>query len=242
MTCTDAVRIVLVGSESAGNVGAVARAIKTMGLSELWLVQPACDPRAAEARFLAHNAEDVLENSRVVSTLDEALADTAFSVATSQRSRRAGVPYYTAAEVAPLVVERAVGHRVALVFGRESSGLTNEELARCSALSTIPAATQVPSLNVAQAVMVYAYELYQAAQQPQAGSYAWQLAQQTEREAFYQHLQRTLESVGATPAVSWQAYIDKFRRVFGRVPLESRDVLLLHKLLKEVDEFVSRRR
>jgi len=236
------IRFVLVGSESAGNIGAAARAIKTMGMSELWLVQPVTDPRAAEARFLAHNAEDMLESVRVVNSLDEALAETAYSVATSQRPRRPGVPYYTAAEVAPLALERAAGRPVALVFGRESSGLTNEELARCSVLSTIPAATRVPSLNVAQAVMVYAYELYQASQEPQAASYRWQLAKHAELEQFYLHLRRTLESVGATPAVSWQAYIDKFRRVFSRVPLEARDVLLLHKLLEEIDGFVNRGR
>ena len=105
------IRFVLVGSESARNIGSAARAIKTMGFSELWLVQPVCDPRAAEARHLAHNAENVLEHVRVVSSLDEALADTAFSVATSQRPRRAGTPYYTVAEVAPLARERAVPFR-----------------------------------------------------------------------------------------------------------------------------------
>lgn len=235
------IRFVLVGTESAGNVGAAARAIKTMGLSELWLVQPVCNPRSADARFLAHNAEDVLDAARVVESLDEALADTAFSVGTSQRPRRAGVPFYTAAEAAPLVLERAVEQRTAIVFGRESSGLTNEELARCSVLSTIPAATRTPSLNVSQAAMVYAYELYRAAQESQAGSYEWRLAEHAELEHFYQHLERTLNGVGATPAVSWQGYIDKFRRIFNRAPLESRDVLLLHKLLEEVDGFVSRK-
>jgi TrmH family RNA methyltransferase len=234
------IRFVLVGSESAGNVGAAARAIKTMGLVELWLVQPDCNPRAAEARFLAHNAEDVLEDIHVVDSLDAALADTAFSVATSQRPRRAGTPYYTAAEAAPLIVQRAADHRVAIVFGRESSGLTNEELSRCSALSTIPAATRVPSLNVAQAVMVYAYELHQAAQASPAAGYSWKLAEHAQLEGFYQHLQRTLDKIGAKPAVSWQGYIDKFRRVFNRVPLEPRDVLLLHKLLEEVDGYVGR--
>ncbi|MBI3468875.1 MAG: RNA methyltransferase [Planctomycetes bacterium] len=242
MSIPHTIRFVLVGSENPGNVGAAARAIKTMGLGELWLAGPVCDPRAAEARFLAHNAEDVLENVKVVNTLEEALADAAFSVATSQRPRRAGVPYYTAAEVAPLVLERAAAHRVAIIFGRESSRLTNDELARCSVLSTVPSATRVPALNVAQAVMIYAYELHQASQGPQAASYQWDLAEHAQLEQFYQHLERTLASVGATPAVSWEGYIEKFRRVFGRVPLESRDVLLLHKLLEEVDRFVSRGR
>jgi TrmH family RNA methyltransferase len=240
MPILNTIRFVLVGSESPGNIGAAARAIKTMGMSELWLAGPTCDPNAAEARFLAHNAEEVLDSVRIVNTLDEALADTAFSVATSQRPRRAGCPYYTAAEVAPLVRERAAAHRVAIVFGRESSGLTNDELARCSVLSLVPSATSVPSLNVAQAVMIYAYELYQAAPAQGQQSYGWNLAEHAQLEQFYQHLQRTLASVGAVPAVSWEGYIAKFRRVFNRVPLESRDVLLLHKLLEEVDQFVRR--
>lgn len=234
MSVPDNVRIILVGPESPGNIGASARAMKTMGLTELWLVNPACAPHADEAFSLGHNAADVLLQTRVVPRLENALQDTLFSVATTQRSRRQHAPFYTPEEVAPLVLERAAGGAVALVFGRESSGLTNEEVALCSVQSTIPAATSVPSLNLAQAVMIYAYELYQASAAVEQRTYPWRLAQHAELEQFYAHLGQTLTRLGARPASTMENYIARFRRVLSRVPLESRDVKLLHNLLSGV--------
>lgn len=229
------VRIVLVGPESPGNIGAAARAMKTMGLSRLYLVSPACDPRAEDTTWLAHNAGDVLEQARIVPTLSEALAGTVLSVATTQRARRQNAPFYTPEELAPLLLERAVAHDVALVFGRESSGLTNEEHALCAVQSTIPAATDVPSLNLAQAVMVYAYALFRAAQAGQPVGFAWNPATHEELEQFYTHLADVLTHVGARPATTMENYVARFRRVLGRVPLESRDVKLLHNLLGTVE-------
>jgi len=227
------VRIILVEPEFAGNIGAAARAMKTMGLSRLWLVAPQCDPKSEEALRMAHNAEEILEQARVAQTLAEALAGTGFSVATSQRLRRQDVPFYTPEEAAEMVLERAAEHEVALVFGRESSGLTNHELALCSALSMAPSATKLPSLNLAQAVMVYSYVLYQASLRPEDRHFQWQLAAHEELEQFYAHLAQSLTDMGAHPATTMEAYIDKFRRIFSRIPLESRDVNLLHKLLEE---------
>jgi TrmH family RNA methyltransferase len=234
MAFPETVRIVLVEPESPGNIGAAARAMKTMGLARLWLVAPQCDPRAEEALRMAHNAEEILEQTRVVETLEEALAGTGFSVATSQRLRRQDIPFYTPEEVAEMALERAAEHDVALVFGRESSGLTNHELSLCSALSMAPSATRLPALNLAQAVMVYSYVMYQASLRPEERHFQWHLAAHEELEQFYAHLAQTLTGLGAHPATTLEAYIDKFRRIFSRIPLESRDVNLLHKLLEEM--------
>ncbi len=236
MPALDRVRVVLVGPEFPGNVGAAARALKTMGLSRLDLVAPACDPQADEARWMAHNAGDVLDGVRQFDSLPAALADTRFAIATTQRARRQGFPFYAPEAAAGLLLEHAAQGDVALVFGRESSGLTNDELALCSVLSTIPAATNVPSLNLAQAVMVYAYALFQATAGGETGAYPWCVAPHAEREQFFAHLAAALARSGARPASTMQNYIARFRRVLNRVPLESRDLRLLHTLLTLADE------
>ena len=133
------------------------------------------------------------------------------------------------------------GWFVAIVFGRESSGLTNPELALCSIQSTIPAATDNHSLNLAQAVLIYCYALHRAsidrapdAEEPAASR--WKLAEHVELEHFYEHLTETLTRLRTKPATTMESYVARFRRVLSRIPLETRDVNLLHKLLAKVDE------
>ncbi|MBI5759902.1 MAG: RNA methyltransferase [Planctomycetales bacterium] len=231
----DNIRIVLVQPESPGNVGAVARALKTMGLSELVLVAPICDPRSDHAVALAHNATNVLAAARIVPTLEQALSDTTFSVATTNRIRCQNAPFLTPRQLAPDLLAKSVSHPAAIVFGRESSGLTNAEASLCSIQSTVPAATDVPSLNLAQAVMIYVYELFQASLVHDEETYPWQLASHSEFEQFYAHLGQTLEQLGTRPATTMDNYIARFRRVLSRVPLESRDIRLLHSLLATVN-------
>jgi len=235
------VRIVLVEPEHPGNVGSAARALFTMGMSQLVVVNPACDPCADEALALAHSAADVIRNMRVVSRLEEALADTVFSVGTTRRTRRVAYPVFNPAEAVQQIKERGHDAPAAIVFGRESSGLTNPELALCSIQSTIPVATENHSLNLAQAVLVYCNELYQAALNQEGARYRWNLATHVEMEHFYAHLAESLALLRTKPATTMESYIARFRRVLSRVPLESRDVNLLHKLLAKVDESVESR-
>lgn len=235
MPLLDRLRIVLVQPESPGNIGAVARAIKTMGLSQLFLVAPLCDPHCADAVNRAHNAEDVLERASVVKRLEDALADTTFSVATTQRTRRQKAPFFTPEEIAERVFQHADDEHVAIVFGRESCGLMNDEVALCSVVSTIPAATEVPALNLSHAVMVYVYALHQASLREQPSGFEWRVASHQELEGFYEHLTRTLHGQGTQPASTFENYVARFRRVVGRIPLESRDVRLLHMLLSMAD-------
>lgn len=234
------VRIVLVEPESPGNVGASARAIKTMGFSQLVLVNPKCDPADTEAAALAHNATDVLEGAWIVSSLEEALADTVFSVGTTQRARRQGQPTYTPEEAAARMLEHRDAAGLAIVFGRESSGLANRELELCSVLSTAPAATLLPALNLSQAVMLYVYALYRAGLAPGEGVYRWKPSSHAELEQFYKHLSDTFHRLEARPATTMESLVAKFRRVFGRIPLESRDVTLLHRMLELADEYVKK--
>jgi len=125
---------------------------------------------------------------------------------------------------------------VAIVFGRESAGLTNPELALCSIQSTVPTATENHSLNLAQAVLIYCYLLFQSSLDPSDRAAQWKLAKHSEMEHFYDHLQQTLVHLRMKPATTMESYLARFRRVISRIPLESRDVNLLHKLLAKVDE------
>jgi len=158
------VRLVLLRPRNPQNLGAVARAMKNFGIDD-WAV---VDPRTfdfATARRVAVHAEDVLDRPRVVAGLEEAVADCVWTVGTSSRQVR-GKRRLTPAQVAREAVERAATGRIALVFGDERSGLSNEEIDRCHDLSFIPTEKEQPSLNLAQALVIYCHALHEAAQPP----------------------------------------------------------------------------
>lgn len=234
MSIAERVRIVLVEPEYPGNVGSTARAMQTMGLSQLYIVKPVCNPLADEAFWLAHSAAPILEQATIISSLEEALCDTVFSVGTTRRIRRQGYPIYTPEETASLVLERSEEKPAAIVFGRESTGLTNPELAMCSVHSTIPTMSEKHSLNLAQSVMLYCYAVYQASLKPTDRTHVWNLASHAQLENFYRKLGKALEQNGMQPASTMDNYVARFRRVFGRVPLETRDLNLLHKLVTRI--------
>ncbi len=233
----DHVYFVLVEPQTPGNVGAAARAIKTMGFSHLRLINP-CDYLSPQARWMAHASEDVLEQAEVFTDLPGALQDIHFAVATTQREREFHFPYFTARELAAELTPMSNHHKVAIVFGREQSGLTNEELRLCHAISTIPAAVSHPSLNLAQAVMVYAYELYQFNFEDEK-KYHGKLAAHPEVEALYRHLEESLRHVQFRPMDNWENFITRFRRFFGRRAPEVRDVRLMHKVLQAFDVYIA---
>lgn len=232
------VRIVLVAPEYPGNVGSTARAMSTMGLTQLYVVNPVCNPLADEAYWLAHAAADVLSGLRVVPTLEEALADTVFSIGTSRRQRRQHFPFFTPDETANTVLQKMHSGPVALVFGRESSGLSNDELELCSAQSCIMSVSEDHSLNLAQAVMVYCYVLYQQALLPHEREFALNLAHHAELQALYGRIGEAIAALGLQPATTMENFVDRFRRVFGRVPMESRDVRLLLKFLSRTTHVI----
>ncbi len=236
MSFPENVRIVLVEPEFPGNIGSAARALFTLGLSQLYVVNPACDPQSDETYWLAHSAADVVKNIRIVDRLEEALADTVFSVGTTRRTRRVGYPVFTPEETVAQIRQRTHNDPVAIVFGRESSGLTNPELALCSIQSTVPTATEKHSLNLAQAVLIYCYLLFQASLSPDEREYQWKLATHIELEHFYGHLLHTLTLLRTKPATTMESYLARFRRALSRIPMETRDVNLLHKLLAKVDD------
>ena len=229
------VSIVLVDTEYPENIGSVARGIKNMGLKELILINPVPYKRL-EAYALAHKSKDVIDNALVYDDLKEALDPFTFIVGTTQRVRGRHYPLYSPKEIAKEARKIGNKNKIALVFGRESKGLTNAELRNCHLVSTIPTSLKQPAINVAQAVMIYCYELYQQIiEENEVKIFRWDLAENKEIAYMYQHLESCLHLVNFHPKGDIKDFIDRFRRVLGRKELERRDIKLFHKLFSEVE-------
>lgn len=235
------VRFVLVSPSHPGNVGAAARAIKTMGFAELFLVTPRLnDVRTdPEAQAMASGADDVLAQARVVGSLEEALSGVHWSVALSARPREYGPPLSApraAAEQA--VAAMAEGANVALVFGNERTGLSNDDVARCSAIAHIPANPVYSSLNLAQAIQVLAYEMRLACQEPSAPSDAAiataARASADDIEGMYAHFEQALIALKFLDPANPKKLMARVRQLFGRSGLEPEEVNILRGIAKHI--------
>ncbi|MBI1905041.1 MAG: RNA methyltransferase [Rhodocyclales bacterium] len=227
----DRIRVVLMRTTHPGNIGAAARAMKTMGLSRLYLVEPVSFPDpVADAR--ASGATDVLENARVVSSLPEALQGTVFSAAVTARRREWSVPVKYAREAAAELTGYARQDEVALVFGTEASGLTNDEVALCSMPVSIPANPAFSSLNLGSAVQLLCYELRVAALEPVVSPEASpDLATFDEVEGFHRHLEQAMTASGFYDPANPKRLLPRVRRLFGRIRLEREEVNILRGIL-----------
>ncbi|RMH64854.1 MAG: RNA methyltransferase, partial [Calditrichaeota bacterium] len=223
--------IVLVKPESPGNIGAVARAMKTSGLSRLRLVNP-CDTDHADMRKMAHRSRDIVEQAGHFGHLREAIADCHLVIATTMRKRHNPVPRLTQEQCAQTVFRLEDGHKAALVFGNERNGLSNEELSLCGLHSTIPIATQNPALNLAQSVMLYAHALYRYNQEIAENTYALYPATQEQVEHLFDHLEQAIAATRFVPRDSLPEFLARFRRLLGRAIPEERDLQLLHKIIQ----------
>ncbi|RPI41029.1 MAG: RNA methyltransferase [Betaproteobacteria bacterium] len=223
------IRIVLCRPSHPGNIGAAARAMKTMGLSDLRLVAPERFP-SPEAQWMATHAVDVLESSVVHPTLNEALHDCVAAFAMSARPREWSPRVLDARDAAARAVE--LDDKVAFVFGNESAGLTNDEMFACQYLVHIPANPEFSSLNLAQAVQVVAYEIFMT-RAPQVGAREEKLATVQDREGLYEHLERAAVASGFHAPASGSRLPERLRRLFSRVPaLEREEVNIVRGLLK----------
>jgi tRNA/rRNA methyltransferase len=224
-------RIVLCGTTHPGNIGASARAMKTMGLASLYLVNPKRFP-APEAEAMAAGATDVLERVTVCVSLDEALAGTLFAVACTARSRDLSHEVLTPREAGTRLAGEATLGPVALVFGPEKTGLTAEEVSRCAVIAMIPANPEYTSLNLAAAVQILAYELRQAVETvdsyPQEAN---EPATYEDVEFFFQHLAQTLYDIEFLDPKQPKRLIQRMRRLFQRARLEKEEVNILRGIL-----------
>jgi TrmH family RNA methyltransferase len=223
------IHFVLVEPEDTANVGAAARALKNTGFERLVVVRRH-DPFTPKARYMAHGATDILENAQHLQDFSAAIAPMKLVIGTTQRVRDLKAPALLPEEAAVRVWDVARSGPVALVFGRESTGLTNEELYRCHLVLTIPSPTRYPSYNLAQAVLLVAYTLFRQA--TEARVFDLDPAPQHEVEILYRRLQRSLERTGFESHDGIDKFMARFRRWVGRSLPERRDIRLLHKLLQ----------
>ena len=229
----DRIRIVLVETTHPGNIGAVARSMKTMGLTRLCLVRPRQFPNA-EALARASGADDVLARAQVHEGLTDALCGCRLVVGASARLRTVEWPLLDPRECANRLVSQAGQGEVALVFGRESSGLTNEELAVCHYLVRIPANPAFSSLNLAAAVQVLSYEIYLRASRPSdevPADETRDLATAEAMEGFYGHLTRALVDIGFSDPEQSGQLLRRLRRLFNRARLDWVELNILRGIL-----------
>ena len=231
------IRVVLSRPSHPGNIGAAARAMKTMGLSRLYLVAPQRFPDS-EADARATGAVDLLRSAQICATLDEALNGTVYAAAVSARLRDLGPPPFQAREGIGQLLDEAVRGEVALVFGNETVGLSNEEVQRCQASLCIPANLDFSSLNLGSAVQVLCYEARLAAYSGQrlpvqrgVTPSSSRAATLEEVEGFYGHLQETMIATGFHDPEKPKRLMPKLRRLFGRTRLEIDEVNILRGIL-----------
>jgi TrmH family RNA methyltransferase len=230
-----AVRFVLFEPMYTGNIGSVARAMKTMGFHDLVLVNPPAEFPNNEARQMASGAQDVLAGARIAGTLAEAVEGCGLVVASSARYFRLGVPELDPRQCAAQVLSAARVQTAALVFGPERSGLTNAELELCHAITYIPANPDYTSLNLAQAVQLIAYELRMAEPYsrtlppPEAP-----LARPEDLQLFYAHLERVLLGSGFLDPANPRHLMRRLKRLFNRTRLDSNELNILRGILSSL--------
>jgi tRNA (cytidine32/uridine32-2'-O)-methyltransferase len=237
------IRIVLVDTSHPGNIGAAARAMKNMSLRQLHLVTPHNYPHQ-EATSRASGADDLLNDARVAGSLDEALRGCRLVVGTSARTRTIDWPVVSPREAAAKLVQEARQGDVALVFGRERSGLTNSELDRCTFLVHIPTNEAYSSLNLGAAVQILAYEIYLAQKQGLRVDPDSQrdLASADMLQGFHEHLTQTLEDIGFSDPRQSEKLLRRLRSLFQRARPDKDEINILRGILSAMQGRKSMRR
>ncbi|HTM62923.1 MAG TPA: tRNA (cytosine(32)/uridine(32)-2'-O)-methyltransferase TrmJ [Gammaproteobacteria bacterium] len=235
----DRIRFVLVNTSHPGNIGSAARAMKTMGLSELYLVAPHQFP-SHRADEMSSGAHDVLKNAIVVDTLEQAVADCTLVVGASARVRTIPWPFTAPRAMAEKIKQEPLSSKIAVVFGNEQSGLSNEELQRCQLHVTIPANPEYSSLNLAAAVQVLAYELRVASLEAQNPAPEWdyRLANADEMEKLFQHMEQVLVKIDFLKLNAPRKLMTRLRRFFFRARPDVMEMNIFRGMLTAVEENV----
>jgi len=236
------IRVVLINTTHPGNIGATARAMKVMGLSQLHLVTPKKFPDA-DATALASGADDLLQHARVHESLESALQDCGLVLGTSARMRSLAMPQLDARTAARQAIAELPRHEVAVLFGRERYGLTNEEMQRCNCLVHIDANPEYASLNLAQAVQVLSYEMRMAAisdQQQQPGITMdvpdREPVDGLQMDRFFQHLEQTLLDIRFLNPAQPKKLMMRLRRLFNRARPDQNEINILRGILTASQE------
>jgi TrmH family RNA methyltransferase len=240
-------RVVLINTTHPGNIGATARAMKVMGLGQLHLVSPKIYP-SADATARASGADDILEHALVHETLEPALSGCGLVLGTSARLRSLPMPLLDARAAAAQAVAEADGHEIAVLFGRERHGLTNEEMQRCNFLVNIPTNPEYGSLNIAQAVQIIAYELRLAAMAASGGEIGvvlpptdWQPVDGAQMDMLFEHLEKTLLDLEFLNPKQPKKLMMRLRRLFNRARPDQNEMNILRGILRAAQEASKKR-
>lgn len=239
------VRIVLVEPAGPLNVGAIARVMKNLGLHNLVLVNPQCDPLSAEAKLMAVHAVDILEAAQQVATMPSALQGCTRAIATTARVRTLATQLEDPRTALPWLVTGPLRKAAALIFGPEYRGLSNEELNYAQRFVRIPSSRSYPSLNLASAVAICCYELSVCSQRQssyetyaEAGDYA----SLDVLEGYYQQLEALLLKIGYLYPHTAASRMEKLRQLFNRTQLENTEVAMLRGILTQMEWALSKKR
>ncbi|CAL7964243.1 tRNA Cm32/Um32 methyltransferase [Gammaproteobacteria bacterium] len=236
MSVSSKIKIVLVSPSHPGNIGAAARAMKTMELQHLYLVKPKYFPHV-DATARAAGADDILENAVITDSLADALKDSSVVFGTSVRLRDLSLPKVAPREAAQIIIKEAQTHTVAIVFGRESNGLSNDELEQCNYHLYIPTNPDFSSLNLAAAVQLVTYEI-KMMQQPNIATTltidTQELANAEEMQSFYQHLQQTLAMIKFLDLKNPRKVLSRLKILFNRAHVQKNEINILRGILTAI--------
>jgi tRNA/rRNA methyltransferase len=235
------IRVVLSHTTHPGNIGAAARAMKTMGLHHLYLINPRLFPDP-QSVAMAAGADDVLRDAVVCGSSDEALHGVVYTVAMTARLRDISIEVKTPREAMPLLLQQAATQPVAMLFGTEMSGLTNEEMGKAQVLVNIPSHPDFSSLNIAAAVQVMAYELIVAAESYQPSKAETHPASHEQVEGYFAHLEKTLFEIGFLTTQTPARLMQRLRRLYARTRLEQEEINILRGILSIATEYNARLR
>ncbi len=231
----DSISIILVRPKFHENIGSVARAMKNMGLNRLILIDGS-SPLHPNAYKLASGAEDILERAEEFPTLREAISDLKCLVGMTSRGGRDRYPNMTPRALTKKIVSLSQENSIGLAFGSEKEGLTNEELSLCHFCVRIPSMESFPSLNLAQAVMVVCYELFQASRGISEAPI--RLAQAEQLERMFEHMEKTLIQIGFLDSNHPKRTMRALRRLFGRSQMDEREVRILQGIWSQMDHHI----
>jgi TrmH family RNA methyltransferase len=236
----DNISFILIDTMETGNIGASARALKNLGFSRLGLVRPKKFP-SDEAGWFAHGAEDILSRVAVHPTLEQALEDKSVVIGTTRRTGKKRGPVYPVRDAAERIRRLAESNRIALLFGKEDRGLTNEETAECSFMIRIPASPENPSFNLAQAVLLVAYELFSTGS---TGSALPAMITTGELTGLFQRLRKIMEMAGYAPKGirdNEDLIMSDLKRLMSRAAITTREARMLHGVISRIEESLVRK-
>ena len=234
----DHISIILVESKTPSNIGATARCMMNMGMSRLVLVDPPADPNKDSFK-LAAGADEIIKQALVVPTLEEAIAGQHLVIGTSRHAGRLRRNIRSPREMSDHVASLVPKNYISVVFGNEVNGLSNNQLALCHEILSIPSSDDFPSLNLSHAVMVVGYELFVALQNA-VPTESRELAPAEDLQKFYRHLQDTLQTIGFLDRDQPDRMMFSLRQIFSRSQLDSREVSILRGILSVINRMCTK--